>query len=126
MDNLADLQGLVLQIVLGARVELLILNDYLMDEPGVKMLPLEVGQQYLIETMARWYILGCVEETGPCWVKLNPAIQIYNIPDFDRLVNEGQFGQTAEFTIMSKGIILPIWDIGPCSEWDFDMPKPKA
>ena len=94
------------------------------------MLPFIAGETYLIETMARWYVCGVVEEVGQLYVKFHAVdddnkprtVQIHNLSDFSTTVATGRFPSGSEICPLPNGLIIPMFCIGPYSLFPFPVP----
>lgn len=120
-----ELQRLVCAVMSGDMTGLWAIKDYL-EETGEKMLPLEEGRTYLIETKARWYLLGTVKKNGGLWLEFGPACQVNNMPDMSSVVGEGHFAEGTELVPAPNGAGLAAWDVATWFPFPWAVPTQRT
>lgn len=116
-------QKLLIALFQGDDTALPVLKDCL-EEKGMNMVPLKVGEKYLIET-ARWYYCVEVIEKGTLWTLVRGAM-VHNITDVTKALTTGKFAQGSEISPLPNERLIMDWCIMGADQWFHELPMKRT
>lgn len=117
--------ALLFESFLGDEAALAAFHDHC-EEKGELMLPLVVGQKYLVQTHL-WYFIGKVKALYPAGALFEGGgAQLHNLPDLPTALSKGEFVQGSEITPIPMEFGLQALSVEAWFDWRFDIPKQKS
>ena len=101
------------------------LQDYF-EEKGTTMLPLKVGERYLVETHL-WYLIGEVEEVLPMSILFKPrSVQIHSFSDLPTALATGRLATGSEASPIPHRMGVNSLNVEWWMEWPYEIPYKRT